>query len=315
MSSFDTKYFRILENFNFNNINKENFPTLIEAGIYDEFDLSPCYKRVPKESYETEYFGIELFDENSFSEFSLYNDKEYHLKKEVFSEMIYVKDWMLNSFYDSDIELRTNEIELLVAQELILENKIKVIEDNYKKYFSQIANKKFYLLYKNNSKTWGYDTWEEYVYHEYFDCKNEDFIANFLKGDDKFLPTELNKLWNSYFIFSGVSDYCEEKKNELLNIKPSTMSDKNKEEKRYLSFRLAFFEELMKINNWDDMSASLKGKILTHILGDYHTNIRDYYLELVRENSIKFKDAGAWANDRVEAGELLKKLIKKKNPD
>lgn len=301
MNSLDTKYFRALKEFDFESINKNTFEVLIESGIFDEKELSDSHKN-NDDSFVNE---DDIF---RFGDFFIHNRKAYYLKKEVLSEMIYVKNWQLNAFFDTDIEHANDEIVQLIEAEFKQEDKIKVIEDCYKKYFSRIEDKQYFALYKSNSKTFGYNSWEEYFLDEIIGNERYEYISKFLKGEDKFLPAGLDKNWTDYFIFSGISDFCEKKKNELLN-KPSTMSEENKEKKRDMSFRLSLFEIILSSNKFAEANPTQKGNLLTHLFGDHHTNIRDYYLEVEKKQNGKFKEGGKWAKEQLEAEEIVKKIL------
>ncbi|MBF6641809.1 hypothetical protein IVB69_09995 [Flavobacterium sp. J49] len=301
MSSLDTKYYRILKGFDFENIIKNTFEVLIESGIFEEQELSDSQKN-------DDDFFINDDDVMTFGDFFIHNRKAYYLKKNVLWEMIYVKNWQLNAFFDSDIEHATDEIALLIEAEFKQEDKIKLIEDSYKKYFSLIEDKQYYALYKNKTKTNGYASWEEYFLDEILGHERYEYISEFLKGEVKFLPAALDKNWTDYFIFSGISDFCEKKKNELLN-KPSTMSEENKEKKRDMSFRLSLFEVILSSNKFANATANKKGELLTHLFGDHPDNIKHYYLQVEKKQNGKFKEGGKWAKEQAEAEEIVKKIL------
>lgn len=299
---FETKYFRCLKDFDFDKININSFNTLASSGIFDEYELSKTYKN------EEDYFKSDS-DFMCFGDFFIQNRKEYHLKKEVYTEMIYVKNWYLESF--NIVEEITNEIEVLISSELQLEEKLKIIEENYKKYFNQITDKIYYPLFKNETYTCGYSKWEQYFISYIVDNDNYNSVKKFLKGDNDFLDNEINIQWTEYFVVSRLSDYCEEKKNSLLNIKENILEKRTNNID--LSFQLAIIEEIMKINNWEEISPEKKGQILTHLLGKNDDNIRKYYVELNRKSTdikSKFYDKfGKYQSDKLKAEQMVKNLL------
>lgn len=216
---FVTKYFGKLKGFNFEKINKESFLTLISSGIFDEYELTSTYKN------DDDYFTLDS-DTMEFGDFFIFNRKEYHLKKEIIFEMIYVKNWCLETFENANYI--TNEIETLVISEFQLENKLRILEENYKKYFDQITDKKYYGLYKNESFTDGYENWKQYIISDIIDNENYKSAAKFLNRDSTFFSDEIESQWNDYFVFSKISDYCEEKRNLLLGFKETNLFENPK---------------------------------------------------------------------------------------
>ncbi len=209
MKEFEKKYFGILKNFDFDNININSINELIEKRIFDEFDLSNCYLN------DEDYFIADSATWE-FGDFFIQNRKEYHLKKEVYIEMISLKEL---HFIFENFERFTKEIEVLVYAEFILENKLKVLNENYKKYFNQIRNKQYYPLFKNQILTDGYESWEQYFIDDIVGNENYASVVKFLTGNNKFINTEIENQWNDYYLFSQISDYLEKKRNEILNIK------------------------------------------------------------------------------------------------
>ena len=115
---FVTKYYGILRDFDFDKININSFKKLVEIGIFDEHELSDVYKN------DEENFVLDT-DIRDFFDFFIYNKKEYYLKKEIYAEMIYVKNWQLETF--NNVSYFTEEIEVLLISEFLLENKLKIV--------------------------------------------------------------------------------------------------------------------------------------------------------------------------------------------
>ena len=313
MDSFEpkkTKYFGILKNFDFEKINKYSFQILIDKGIFDESELSEGYRS------ETDYFGIELEDNiSSFNDFFLFNRKEYNLKREVVSEMINLRNFHLVGFFKPQPIIK--EIEILIEAELNIEDKIEVITNNYKLYFDMITEKEYYPLYKNNIKTNGYNTWEEYFWDEIVGLQKYASIVNYFKGDyDNFIPEPIKSNWTEYYIFSQISNYCEEKKNLLLNIRPEKMQNiETPANKIELSFQISLIEEIRNIdrNIWEELSSTKKGKLLSLLIGKNADNIRNIYYELEKKPSDKSgkysNENSKYSKDRINAQSIVKNIL------
>lgn len=292
---FKAKYYGILKGFDFENVNINSFNTLVCSGIFNEYELSQGNIN------ENDYFLSDK-DIMTFGDFFIQNRKEYHLKDEVLLEMIYVKNWILEAF--NSVETITEEIEVLITSEFQLENKLKILEENFKKYFNEIGDKNYYSLFKNGTLTGGYETWEQYFISHIVDEPNYQIIAKFLNGENKFLDKEIENKWNDYFIVSKISDYCEKKKNILLNIKENTL------EKQInnidLSFQISLLEEIINLKDWSEISATKKGEIVSNLLGKNKDNIKKTYLEFNKKNSTV---SDKLLEDRNKASELIKKLL------
>lgn len=292
---FNTKYYRKLENFDFEKINKNSFQKLIDEGIFDEFELSKTYKN------DEDYF-INDNDIMGFGDFYIFNRKEYHLKKDIYAEMIYVKNWYFEAFNSVDVLIE--EIEVLVVSEFQLENKLKILEENFKKYFNQINDKQYYPLFKDGTLTSGYESWEQYFISDIEENENYTSVTKFLKGEYNFLNPEIENQWNDYLVFSKISDYCEKKKNSLLNIKENNLANKNSNID--LSFQISLLEEIINLKNWSEITATKKGEILTNLLGKNKDNIKKIYLEFDKKTS---EISNKTLKDREKASELIKKLL------
>lgn len=204
------KYFGILKTFDFKKINKDNFQLLIDNGLFDVHDLSACYVS------DEDYFGLELeTDDWDFSDFFLFNRKEYHLKKEIYDEL-YQSDRNLIED-DNDPAYSISQIDYEVEKEFNEQRKLVILEHYYKKYFSAIKDKELYLLYKNNTKKHDCNTFADY-YRENIQA-SEDYrcIAQYLKGAGTYYNKELKEAWELMFLIANVCDFCVRKKHELAN--------------------------------------------------------------------------------------------------
>lgn len=208
----NNKYFGILKGFDFDEINKDNFQILIDNNLFDTGELSPCYRN------DKDYFGIEL-DGNSwrFSDFFLFNRKEFYLKKEIYLEM-YFKD---KNYIEetSDDEFHISEIDFEIEKEIDTQKKLGIIEYHYKKYFSSIHNKELYLLYKNNTKLYGHNHFSDYYKGDIEADEDYSCIVKYLQGKETFYNKKLKEDWEIMFLVSKVCDFCLHKKQLIENPK------------------------------------------------------------------------------------------------
>lgn len=298
---FETKYYGILKNFDFENINKNNFKVMIASGVFEEFELSSNYEN------EADYF-ISENDKMSFGYFFLHNRKQYEIKKDIISDIIYVQNWFLIAFANSDVDSITNQIDVLVLSELNLESKLNLLESEYKKYFNKISDKEFYPLFHNNTYSNGYEKWEDYIYDEIIENENFDIAVSFLKGINNFLPTKLYNQWVEYFIFSKISNHIEKTRDLILNINKNQMEDIKKDTKNIdLSFQISVLEQILNMDNWANLSANKKGEIIHLMIGKNAGNIKDVYLAYDKPKS---ETSPKYIKDREKAIESINRILK-----
>ena len=290
-----TKYFRNFKKFNFDEINKKLFETLIVREIFVMDESSSLYHE-DDESFITDDTIL------PFHNCYIYNGNEYKINKEVYEEMIYVKNWILKAFYT--VEVITDEIELLIASKFQLEDKLIVLEDNFKQYFNEIRDKQYYPLFKDGVSIRGYESWEQYFICEMEDNEDHECVCKFLKGEDEFINTEIENQWNDYFVFAEISDYCKTKKNILLNITENAME--TKKTNIDLSFQISLLEEIINLKNWDEITATKKGEILNSLLGKNKDNIKKVYLDFDKKTS---EISDKILKDRTKASDLIKKIL------
>lgn len=274
---FETKYFGILSNFDFRNIDKDNFEILIASGIFNERE----YDLDPKEYND---FAIELNEKNGFCFYFVYKNKVYEPKRDLFLEMIYyLKNWS-RGFYE---DIVISEIDIKVESEFKTKNKLKILEEKYKYFFSQIPEKTIDYISMSGIKT-DIKSFEEYICDELIEGAEFEAVKSYLKGIHNYLPEELYDLWIEYFIFSGIKDHCENKKNLILNIKPKTMEENQNSNVKNIDafYQVCIIEEIRYISNWDDdLSATKKGKILKLLLGKNPDLLRDASILIGKKNT------------------------------
>ena len=274
------KYAGVLKGFDFKKINKNNFQLLIEKQLFDVNELSETYKGLGN------YFGLELEEVDlNFSDFFLFNGKEYLLKKDIYLEMYNFKNEFIEDW--NEIDSVYNEINLGIEREFQTENKLKVIEKYYNEYFSIVKNSDYYLLFKDGNKTGGYNSWLEYFISNIVDEEDFTSVENYLKGNlPFFLNPQINKDWDSFYIISKVCDYCIRKKIEIENpkkekliIEEDLMIKNYKIDTMDTSKQVALLEAIIASGRWGHLSASKKGEIASYLLGKNKDNIKKVYLE------------------------------------
>jgi hypothetical protein len=242
----EQKFKNILKDFNFNNINKDTFPQLIDSGIFDEFELSDDYKS------EEDYFGIETQEKNEiFSDWFLFNRKEYSLKKEIKFEVLkeqvkyFELIWNMSCFEDY--------INTELAEEFSDIKKQEVLEKIYKKEYSLLPNKQFFIDYQKIQKTGNPLKWFEYLNDEleggnYIVSYEEQysFISKYLKdhkGIGNLFPEKICEVWKDCYTFLRITEALELKRTQLL--KKTTSNQKESTDNKFTpnSFDTALFRE------------------------------------------------------------------------
>ena len=90
---FEPKYYGILKNFDFKNINKDNFEILIASGIFEQSESCLNY-----DDYKE--MAIEFHNNTALCNWLYFNNKEYSLKKVVLNEMLYFRENYLNRWWE-----------------------------------------------------------------------------------------------------------------------------------------------------------------------------------------------------------------------
>ena len=73
-----------------------------------------------------------------------------------------------------------------------------------------------------------------------------------------------------------------------------------------LSFQISLLEEITKLQDWSEISATKKGEIVSRLLGKNKDNIKKIYLELEKNKSAA---SNKILQDIDKASELIKKLL------
>lgn len=207
---FVAKYFGILKDFDFNKITKDNFPTLIDKKIFIPRKLSNCY-------LGEEYFGLEVEKEPfGFSDFFLFNNKEYHLYYEIYDEMYLFDKSKIES--DNKIDYHKKNIDFEIDIEENLFNKLRIIETKYLGYQSLINDYELYSLFKNENRySDEIRNFSDYYENEIKAYEEYEGISNFLQGIDEFYCKELKETWETMHLVKEASYYLGIKKTEIKN--------------------------------------------------------------------------------------------------
>lgn len=198
------KYFGVLKGFDFDNINRNTFQLLIDSNIFNISELSNCYKN------KDDYFGLELDNLNwRFSNFYLFNQKEYHLKNEVLMDMFHRCKLKIESLDELDENIYELEFNLNIQVSDFA--KIHFLKKFILELNHRISNKKYYLLYANNFKTNGFTSWYNFFFSEQIDNENYEYIYRYLKGEQDYIPIFIKDIWKEYFIVNKLTIFCEKK--------------------------------------------------------------------------------------------------------
>lgn len=198
------KYFGILKGFDFDKINRDTFQLLIDSNIFDISELSNCYKN------KNDYFGLELDNLNwGFSNFYLFNQKEYHLKNEVLKDMFHKCEFKIESRDELDDNIQ--KLEFNLNMQLSDVSKIYFLKTFILELNQSISNKQYYLLYANNFETNGYTSWYSFFFSEQIDNEDYKYVSRYIRGEQDYIPSFIKDIWKEYFFVSKLTIYCKEK--------------------------------------------------------------------------------------------------------
>jgi len=234
------------------------------------------------------YFGINYILNPIFLE-----DVFLHLKSDV--------------YYDND-ELIENEKKLILlkASKLLSDSeKIEYYKTEYHKHYNKIKDDENLLCY-DDPESAGWESWEQFVISKIrFDPKLiQEHLFNYLAYDTSF--SDISKIWRRLNFEIEIMCSLKNLISDSLNLEISS-------KKIDSSFQISMLEKMMKIENWDDITATKKGEIISHLLGKNKDNIRNIYYELDKKqddkNSKYFDKNGKYETDRLKAEEIINKLL------
>jgi hypothetical protein len=204
IGTYRFKYHGILKNFDFNKINKDTFPLMIESNIFNVKELSDTYKN------PNDYFGVELEDSNECeNDFYLFNQKEYHLKIDVLEDMYDYCEIICEP--NSELENKIQDLEFNLNMQVSIFSQIKFLKTQILNLNKSIIDSTYYLLYTDGVKTNGFKSWFNFFYSEQIDGEEFQYIFRYLKGENNFVPDFIKAIWEDYFCVKNLTDYCKKK--------------------------------------------------------------------------------------------------------
>jgi hypothetical protein len=177
--------------------------------------------------------------------------------------------------YDSEMSqkvekfiIRQNDLNFTIEENDISANISKESNDNLSKIVTKFLNNVESVLTKDNIRD----------LHNFFDLVRKKMVTDL---EDAFHSTGKRK----------------ESKISLVPTKSISLDT---------SIQVLIFEELMKIKNWEQISATKKGQLLSLIISKNDGNIKKVYLEIEKKTSQNTKK---FLTDREKAFELLKEIL------
>lgn len=202
--TYTFKYRGILKNFNIEKINRDTFPQLIAANIFDVDELSD--RHVSSDFY----LAMEVDDLNwGLSNYYEYYNKSYCLKHEIVVAMF--DDCKSKCESQDELQYKILEIDLNINIQASDYSKIKFLKTEIFIMNQNMSDPHYYLLYSKKRETEGYSSWFEYFRSEQIDNEDYTFIFKYLKGDRDFVPTFIKQIWQDYFIIKHLTEYCKKK--------------------------------------------------------------------------------------------------------
>ena len=207
IGNYTFKFYGIIKGFDLDNINRDTFPILISANIFDVAELSPYY-------IGGEYFGIELnADSWCISDFYLFNQQQYSLKNEIYEDMFDRCEFRCES--SEALEEGICDVDLNVDFEVSDYSKIRYLKLKIAEMNHRVVNQSYYLLYCKKIDVDSYRSWYDYFISEQVENGDFDFIYKYLVGEDDFVPDFILSSWSEFFLVKNLTDYCKKKINLL----------------------------------------------------------------------------------------------------
>jgi hypothetical protein len=309
-------------------INYEDIENRIFVKKYDNKDLLPSNvnqlftdnlfeEHIPLD-FEPKIFIRE--DSTDFETTLQINSKNYCISSAVLKEIFTTMKFLIEEINSIDY-WDINIIETNIDARFTDTEKIEYLKEKRKELYLAIQNEPEYFVYTGKREFNGFNNWEELIYDIllYEDSLVKKFLTEDIGVPD--IPKTIFTDWHNYYKTNELIKICEKKINELIledtvdsieqidEEKTKKISAKNVD----LSFQLALLEEIMKLENWDDISANKKGFILTNLIGKSKDNIKNYYNESAKsqldQTSKFYNKSGKYATDKLNASKLLKEIL------
>lgn len=207
------KYFGILKNFDFDNIDKTSFQHLIDIDVivYQEELQGEQLEEEKQYLIENPYCVPDL---SNF--WFIYNLKHYSFNPKIYSEMEKMDSDKI--IYFSDAENLILKIEHECEKAFKEENQIKILEKHYSHFYSKIAKcSDDYLLYINGTGTSLFETFSDIYYDNITGSGDTKMINDFLKGKDYFYNQEMREEWALIYKVSQICKFCKTKLKKIEN--------------------------------------------------------------------------------------------------
>ena len=202
----NVKYFGILKSFDFDAINRNTFPRLIESNIFDISEAS-YYN---SEDASVHYDGMDVDDQMwGICDTFIYNRKYYNIKHEVWNEMFQRCRGKLENF--DDLQIKIEELELDLHFQVSLASKIRILKEYMMALNQSMSDSTYYLLYLKDRETEGCESWYEFFHLGQVNEIDFNYLFKFLKGDNNFVPIFISQIWSEYFLTKMLNKYCKDK--------------------------------------------------------------------------------------------------------
>ncbi len=273
-----------------------NFKSLISQKIFEEREPFKFGKVTPPFPHNIEIEKDSItFDTNIF-----FDSKKYEINKAILRE-IYISIKFLVEEIKFESEFDLNEIEFDLSARISKTEKIKYLGDLNKDLHSEVQEEVGkYHLFIGKANYESASSWEEYVLHH---LQHEVLlIEKYLTIDFQIndIPQELFNDWLKYLRVKYLTDFCLSKIAEIEN--PNNAKQSNID----LSFQISMLEEIRNIKDWDSVSSTKKGKLISNLLGKNKDNIKEIYLKFAKPKSqIEEKIL----KDRDKASDIIKKIL------
>lgn len=309
-NKLEYKFRGVLSVCNFEKLSFDNqLNILVENKIYT---IQRRQKYIFKhQSINSEYNGYVTFItvpyKNLSEDFIEYRGFLYFINEEIICE---IYNLINDNIIGDDFEYEY----INKPQQKIKNHLSKLLNDNerfnfcvtkYNEYYSKIENIDEILYYENYDEEINL-TWEQFIkgsIPNYPELIKKHLFCKYYCYDFDFVP--FTKIWRSLIESTEMMNFIKNKMQEY----QSEQSIKNID----LSFKLSLLEKIMKIDNWEDISATKKGKILTNLLGNNFDNIKNYYLELEKnpnnEKSKFYDKSGKYQSDKLKAEKIINELL------
>jgi hypothetical protein len=291
---FDTDYYNGL-------CYEEKKQLLIENEIF--VPKLPTFKFIRKELnyplqeiYNPTDTENDLFTEN----WMIFRGMAYDINFKVLEDIFIVLEDSVLAEFDEKIYLKIAHYQTLLEEYLEEDIKKEFIKKEYYKLLNLISENKFLVYYKNIDLE--YD-WKNIVCCELYNFS--EIVKKHILCEDNFYDLsnyEIHESWVNLELQTNLMSFLKGKLtsgNEeiTLSLKSNNID---------LSYQICLLENILKLNDWEALSATKKGKILTKLLGKNADNIKDKYLELEKKSS---EISSKMLKDRKDAIEFLNKIL------